>query len=472
MAKVLMVASEATPYVKTGGLADVVGSLPAALRALGDEVAVVLPRYRSAKLDNVRLVWRDHTVWLGPVGYPIDLLVQESGVPYYFVDCPALFDRDGIYTDAGADDFIDNHVRFAVLSRAALHVARHEFQPHILHCHDWQAGLAAVYLRHQLAGDPTFSGMKTLLTIHNLGYQGIFARSALADIGLSDRFFHPARLEFYGNISLLKGGIVWSDAINTVSGKYAEEIQTPEYGHGMDGLLRSRGDVLTGILNGVDYSEWNPETDRYIAANYSVRDLAGKRLCKQDLLTEFGFPAEAIDRPLIGIVSRFAHQKGFDLIEAIAGDLAREEITLVALGTGEPRYELLFQRLAALFPEKVAVRVAYDYTLAHKIEAGADLFLMPSRYEPCGLNQIYSLKYGTVPVVRATGGLDDTIDESTGFKFWEYDGRSMLQAIREALAAWRDRNRWESLIHNGMAKDYSWAASAAEYAALYRRLAV
>jgi starch synthase len=471
MPKVLMVASEAAPFVKTGGLADVAGALPGALTALGNEVAVVLPRYRPVRIDGLRPVWRDHPVWLGPHSFPIDLLALDGEVRYYFVDCPLLFGRDGIYTDPRGVDFPDNHVRFAVLSRVALHIARYEFQPQVLHCHDWQAALAPVFLQHHLACDPTFAGLKTLLTIHNLGYQGIFARHQLGDIGLSDWFFHPDRMEFRGDVSLLKAGIVFSDQISTVSRKYAEEIQTPEYGHGMDGLLRSRSDSLTGILNGADCSEWDPESDRYIAANYGPHDLGGKRLCKQDLLQNFGLPAEAIDRPLIGIVSRFAHQKGFDLIESIADELAREDLTLVALGTGEPRYEELFRRLSEVWPARIAVRVAYDNALAHRIEAGADIFLMPSRYEPCGLNQIYSLKYGTVPVVRATGGLDDTIDESTGFKFWDYNGWSLLAAIREALAAYRDRRRWDSLMRNGMAKDYSWASSAAEYSALYRRLA-
>jgi starch synthase len=470
MAKILMVASEATPFIKTGGLADVVGALPAALKARGEDVAVVLPLYRDARVDGARRVAEKLDVWLGPAHYSVHVqMAVERDVPYFFIDCPPLYDRKGVYVDASGD-FPDNHIRFAVLAKAALASARHVFRPQILHCHDWQAALAPVYLRTALAGDPTFMGVKTLLTIHNLGYQGIFAPSALPEIGLDPALLTSDRLEFLGDLSVLKGGIVYSDAISTVSKGYAREIQTPEYGFRMDGLLRARSNALTGILNGVDYSAWNPETDVHLAAHYSVDDLRGKKACKLDLLRQFGLPDVAADRPLIGIVSRFARQKGFDLIEQAAPGLLDEDATLVALGTGEPRYEEMFLNLAAAYPGKVAVRIAYDNPLAHKIEAGADIFVMPSHYEPCGLNQIYSLRYGTVPVVRATGGLDDTIDEDTGFKFSEYSSQALLAALRDALAAWRDRRRWETLMRNGMRKDFSWNASAAEYSALYRRL--
>jgi starch synthase len=292
----------------------------------------------------------------------------------------------------------------------------------------------------------------------------------LGELGLDRSVFHIGGLEFFGKVSFLKGGISYSDAISTVSPTYAAEIQTPEYGCGLDSVLLGRRGVLTGILNGADYSEWNPVTDPHIAAHYSAKELAGKRACKQDLIGQFGLPAEALERPLLGIVSRFVAQKGFDLVEEIAAELASEDLSLVALGTGNPRYERFFQDLAAAHPGKIGVRVAYDNTLAHKIEAGSDIFLMPSRYEPCGLNQIYSLHYGAVPVVRATGGLDDTIDESTGFKFKEYSGPALMAAIRAALAAFNDRSLWRQVMLNGMQKDYSWRTSAAKYSALYRRL--
>ncbi len=268
----------------------------------------------------------------------------------------------------------------------------------------------------------------------------------------------------------MKGGLVYSDWLSTVSKGYAREIQTPEYGFRMDGLLRSRSNRLTGILNGVDYHEWNPETDRYIARNYSVEDLSGKRECKRALLEEYGLPATALDRPLFGIVSRFADQKGFDLIGEIAYQLAALDVSLVALGTGEPRYEQLFRNLAAAFPSKIGVRIGYDNEMAHKVEAGADLFLMPSRYEPSGLNQMYSLRYGTVPVVRATGGLDDTIEEDTGFDFWDYAGWALMAAIQQALGVYADQERWTAMIQKGMRKDFSWRTAAGAYAALYRTL--
>jgi starch synthase len=472
MTKILMVASEAVPFIKTGGLGDVIGALPAALRARGEEVAVVLPFYKEATAPESRLLWRNHPVWLGHVCHPVNIHVAENrGVLYYLVQNQALFCRQGVYTDPEGKDFPDNHIRFAVLSHAALDLVRHSMRPQVIHCHDWQASLVPVYLRTILAGDPTFMGIKTLLTIHNLGFQGLFPPTALAEVGLEMNLFRIDAMEFFGKVNFLKGGIIFSDALSTVSRRYAEEIQTPELGFGLDGVLRSRREDLTGIPNGADYSVWNPETDPHLAANYSAADLSGKRICKKDLLQQCGLPTDRLDWPLIGIISRFTDQKGFDLLAEIADELTAEDLFLIALGTGQPEYEDLFRNLARKWPAKVAVRIAYDDLLAHKIEAGADMFLMPSRYEPCGLNQLYSLRYGTVPIVRATGGLDDTIDESTGFKFNEYSGRALLAAIRAALALFQDRQRWEQLMKNGMAKDFSWDASAAQYSALYKKLA-
>ena len=306
--------------------------------------------------------------------------------------------------------------------------------------------------------------------MHNLGYHGLFPAAALADIGIGVEAFRPDGLEFFGKVSYLKAGLNYADALNTVSPTYAREIQTPEYGFGLDGVLRARSGVLSGILNGVDYGEWNPETDRLIAANYSSADLSGKRICKQDLISEFGLPEGALEAPLIGIVSRFTSQKGADLIAEAADDLVAEGFYMAALGAGEPQYEELFRAMAARHPQRIAVRFGYNNALAHKIEAGADLFLMPSRYEPCGLNQMYSLRYGTVPVVRATGGLDDTIEPGTGFKFWEYSGSALLGALRTAREAFASPEGWRALMLTGMAKDFSWSQSAAEYARLYGRL--
>ncbi len=469
MTKVLMVASEAAPFAKTGGLADVLGSLPAALRSLGDEVAVLIPRYRAVKLEGARRVYDVLPVWLGSRRFEAQLLLQEGDVPVYFVECPELFDRDGLYgTPEG--DFPDNAVRFAAFSRAALSVMRFVFRPQVVHCHDWQAAMVPVFMRTFFFRDPTFTAIRCLFTIHNLGYQGLFPEEALTDAGLDADLFRPDRLEFFGRVNFLKGGLVYSDFLSTVSKGYAREIQTPEYGFGLDGALRERSHALCGILNGVDYSQWSPESDPFIAARYSAGDLAGKRLCKQDLLREFGLPAEHVERPLIGIVSRFTEQKGFDLIADVSEQLADEDIYVAALGSGDAAYEDLFRRLAAAHPDTIAVRFGYDNALAHKIEAGSDMFLMPSKYEPCGLNQIYSLRYGTVPIVRATGGLDDTIDESTGFKFSDYSGPALLAAVRDALRAFRDREGWTAMMLRGMARDYSWRKSAAEYSALYKRL--
>jgi starch synthase len=465
-----MVASEATPFAKTGGLADVLGSLPAALAERGENVAVVIPAYRETRYPLApREAYRDLFVPIGP-GYLVNILeTAQNGVTYYFVQCPALYDRDGIY-GSGPADFPDNHLRFAVLSLAAIGVARHLFPADLLHLHDWQAALAPVYMREHFRGDPTFRRIKSLLTIHNLGYQGIFGPEVAPQLGLEPRWMNPEQLEFFGDVNFLKAGIAWSDAISTVSKGYAREIQTSEYGFGLDGFLRKHGPI-TGIVNGVDYSQWSPEHDPHIAQNYSAADLSGKRACKRAILAEYGLPDDNLDRPLAAIVSRFASQKGFDILADAASRLLLEDLDLVVLGSGDPVYESMFQALARAYPDQVGVQIGYDDGLSHRIEAGGDLFLMPSQYEPCGLNQIYSLKYGTVPVVRATGGLDDTIDKDTGFKFRDYSGDALLESVRLALKAFRNKDDWTRRMRRGMQKDFSWKASAGEYVELYRRLA-
>jgi starch synthase len=313
-----------------------------------------------------------------------------------------------------------------------------------------------------------------VFTIHNMGYHGLFGRDALDRAAIPVGVFHPGGIEFFGSVNYLKGGLVFSDYLTTVSRKYAQEIQTREYGYGLDGVVRSRADRLVGILNGVDYALWNPEKDKFIAAKYSPKDLSGKQVCKQALLSLYDLPAEYLAKPVVGIVSRFADQKGFDLIAERAHELMHEDLLLVVLGTGERKYEELFRALAAAYPGRVGVKIAYDNAVAHQIEAGADMFLMPSRYEPCGLNQIYSLKYGTVPIVRATGGLDDTIEPfdiehgtGTGFKFVEYTGAAMLRSVRQALHLFMDERIWRRIQLNGMAKDFSWKGSALEYAKVY-----
>ncbi len=464
-----MVSSEAAPLAKTGGLADVVGALPPALRSAGDEPAVIIPRYGSIDLKGLRRVYDSLPIYLGLDRYDTSIYQAPEEYPFYLLDCPPLFDRPGFYGESGVD-YPDNHIRFAVFCRGALAATRYLFRTDILHCHDWQSGLVPAYLRTTFALDPTFLGVKTLFTIHNLGYQGLFPKLILPEVALDPGLFQPGGLEFFGSVSYIKSGIALADALNTVSPTYAQEIQTPECGFGLDGILRARAGVLTGILNGVDYREWSPEVDSYIPAHYSAEDLSGKRICKQELLAEFGLPAGAVDRPLLGIVSRFTRQKGADLLMESMRDILALDVYLVALGNGDVEYEDAFLSLAESFPDRIRVRIGFDNALAHRIEAGADMFLMPSHYEPCGLSQIYSLRYGTVPVVRATGGLDDTIDEGTGFKFGEYSGAALLAAVRDAVRAFSNETGWREMMRRGMARDFSWKPSAAAYSALYRDL--
>jgi starch synthase len=470
--RILFVASEGLPFSKTGGLADVVEALPQALVARGHEVAVILPRYRGTKATAI--VMPSLTVPLGlrlrfPAVADGALL---NGVRYFFVDDPGYFDRDGLY-GGSAGAYYDNAERFSEFSRAAIEIAKHVWPADVFHCHDWQTALVPVLLRSSYSDDPVMKDMPVVFTIHNMGYQGQFGRDVMDRAGIPAVTFNPAGIEFFGDVNFLKAGIVYSDYVTTVSKRYAQEIQTREYGYGLDGVTRSRGDRLVGILNGVDYGAWNPAKDPYLPARYSAKDLSGKLVCKQDLLQVFGLP-EVPGRPLLGIVSRFADQKGFDLIAEVAHEIMREDLSLVVLGTGDRRYEDLFRALASAYPDRVGVKIAYDNAIAHKVEAGSDMFLMPSRYEPCGLNQIYSLKYGTVPIVRATGGLDDTIElfdlehgTGTGFKFWDYTGGALLYTIRQALHHFADERIWKRIQLNGMEKDFSWKTPAAHYAKLY-----
>ncbi len=472
--RILFVASEGLPFSKTGGLADVVEALPKALVAQGHEVAVVLPRYRGTKTTAV--VMPSLTIPMGGTRLRFPAIAdgtQLNGVRYYFVDDPGYFDRDGLY-GGSSGEYADNAERYTEFCRAAIEVAKHVWPADVFHCQDWQTALVPVLLRTSYGDDALVKDLPVVFTIHNMGYHGLFAPSVLERAGIPQSVFHPGGIEFFGKVNLLKGGLVYSDYLTTVSRKYAEEIQTAEYGHGLDGVARSRSDRLVGILNGVDYSEWDPAKDKLIAAKYSAKDLGGKQVCKQDLLGLFGLSQEHLGRPVIGIVSRFADQKGFDLIAEKAHELMREELVLVVLGTGERKYEDFFRALAAAYPGRVGLKIAYDNVIAHKIEAGADMFLMPSRYEPSGLNQMYSLKYGTVPIVRATGGLDDSIEPfdvehgtGTGFKFKEYTGEALLFAVRQALHHYMDERIWKRIQLNGMAKDFSWKGPAVEYAKLY-----
>ncbi|HXK06518.1 MAG TPA: glycogen synthase GlgA [Verrucomicrobiae bacterium] len=466
-----MVSSEVAPWAKTGGLADVVGALPPALRSLGHDMAVVLPRYSGIELKTARRVWDHLFVHLGMDAFDCTVYRAAAEFPVYLVDCPELFDLDrkGLYGDNGLD-YPDNHVRFAVFARAAIGVARNLFRTDIFHCHDWQAGLVPAYLRTTFATDPTFLGCRTIFTIHNLGYQGLFPKTALTEAALDTTLFSPEGMEFFGRVSYIKSGIAFSDALTTVSPTYSREIQTPELGFGLDGALRARANVLSGILNGVDYGEWSPEVDPLIAARYSAADLSGKQACKRGLIEEFGLPAEAMDRPLLGIVSRFTRQKGADILAEAAAEIIAGDVYLAALGSGEREYEDFFRRMQQEHPGRIAVRIGFDNGLAHRIEAGSDIFLMPSRYEPCGLNQMYSLRYGTPPVVHATGGLEDTIDGETGFKFREYSGQALVGAVHAALDAFGNQEGWVERMRRCMGKDFSWAASARAYSELYGKV--
>jgi len=471
--KILLVASEGVPYSKTGGLADVIGALPRALHALGHEVMVLLPRYRGNKSKSTLVssvtISLDHELRFPAIveGAP------TGGVRHLFVDDPEFFDRPQLYGDSNGD-YPDNAERFAEFSRAAIECMKRVWLPDVVHCHDWQTALVPVLLRTQYSKDPAVRSLPVVLTIHNLAYQGVFPATALRRIGLPDSLLSIDALEFYGKVNFLKGGLIFADYLTTVSRRYAKEIQAAEYGAGLEGVIRDRADRLVGILNGVDYGTWSPESDTLIAQNYSVHNLTGKAACKKDLLAALELPVENMSRPLIGMVSRFVDQKGFDLLAQIAGELMGEDLAIAALGSGTSEYEELFLGLAQKYPARVGIKIGYDNQLAHKIEAGADMFLMPSRFEPCGLNQIYSLRYGTVPIVRATGGLDDTVQrfvartqQGTGFKFENYDGTSLLECVRSALKAFRDEKAWRVLQVNGMSKDYSWKISASAYVTVY-----
>jgi 1,4-alpha-glucan branching enzyme len=475
--KIVMACPEMMPFAKTGGLADMVGSLTVALREAGHEVCAILPAYREVLKSRIDLRETGMRIAV-PMGGRLEEGVVLEGtagkdIPVYFIRCDRLFDRPFLY-GGPEGGYADNGARFAFFARGVLEVLRQIGAPHVLHAHDWQAAMAIAFLRAQPELYPGLASVRTVLTIHNLGYQGHFPAHEWDLLGLDRSLFTPRHLEFYGKINFLKGGLVFADAITTVSPTYSREIQTPEHGFGLDGLLRARASQLVGVLNGADYEAWNPETDRLIAEHYCAEDLSGKRNCKAELQRTFGLKLDP-EVPLIGVVARLAAQKGFDLIEAALEEMLGRDLQLVVLGTGDRRYEDFIRAVAKLNPEQLAVRIAFDDALAHQIEAGADMFLMPSRYEPCGLNQLYSMKYGTIPIVRATGGLKDSVEEfdpaggsGTGFVFEAYEGAAMLAAVDRALAAFECPKQWAALMKNGMRADYSWEHSAREYETVYR----
>ena len=477
---IVFAASECVPYVKTGGVAEVVGALPKELVRQGHQVTVYVPLYRQVQkhLKDRKLAIRSLTI---PFSYYNRFVTVvnggiSEGVQFYFIDCPELFDREFVYETASGD-YADNAERFGLFCRSVLDSTKQLGVPDVFHIHGWPAGVLAILLRTVYYFDPVLKNVACLLTIHNSDRQGWFPRETVEKLLLPWEVYTPDRAEFYGTFDFLKGGIVYSDAINTVSRKYAQEIQTAEFGNGLDGVLRARAQDLHGILNGVDYQVWDPATDSKIAAHYSPDRLEGKVACRRDLLHAYGVSNVSDDTPVLGMVSRLATQKGLDLLAQAFDQLVQENMFLVMLGTGEPYYENLLRSWKERFPGKVAVAITYDETLAHKVEAGSDMILMPSRSEPCGLNQIYGMKYGTVPVVRATGGLDDTVQEwsadaetGTGFRFYDYKPEDFLHALRSAFGVFADKKQWRTLMRNGMARDYSWTKPAKEYIQLYEEI--
>jgi starch synthase len=476
---VLFVVSEAVPYAKTGGLADVAGALPYALGELGADVKVLMPYYGQIKQKNipVTLAAENLEAAAGPLRLEFNVLTPAEAAPYYFVERDEFYERSQLYgTPRG--DYFDNLERFAFLSDAVLSFCEAlSFKPDVIHCHDWQASLVPAYLKHRWAAEEIMADARSLLTIHNLAYQGLFPKEQFPFTGLDPSLFSIDGLEYYDKINVLKGGIVFADAINTVSRGYSKEIQTPEYGYGLEGVLRTRAEALFGIVNGVDYADWNPATDPLIPAHYSPADLKGKAKNKEALMEAFGLDKKLAKQPILGIISRLADQKGFDLVAAALPELMARDIPLVILGTGDEKYHRWLEEVGPKYAGRLGVKIAFDNRLAHLIEAGADMFLMPSRYEPCGLNQMYSMKYGTVPVVRATGGLVDTVapvdaakGTGTGFVFKEYSAEAFIKALNQAVKAYQDKKLWQKIVLNGMHEDFSWQTSAKTYLTLYQRL--
>lgn len=479
--KICFVASEIAPLAKTGGLADVAGVLPRHLHALGHDVRVFMPLYSSMSngvLQNASPLHsaRNVPLSLGPHRYSFTVLESQlpnSSVPLYLVHCPEVYDRASIYTSG-----VDEHLRFLVLQRAALDACqRMQFAPDILHCNDWHTALMPMMLKSVYAWDSLFAATRSVLSIHNIGYQGLFDASTVYDIGGDVRHLVSPETLAGGGFNWLREGVRLADRVTTVSPTYAKEICTPIGSHGLDGVLRARPDGVVGILNGVDYSEWDPATDRYLKHHYSPQDLSGKRATKRGLLDWMNLSVSD-SAPMIGIVSRMTVQKGFDLLfDSLPQILATRDMSLVALGSGEARYEGFFVSLQQRFPDRVVFHRGYSEELSHLIEAASDMFLMPSQYEPCGLNQMYSLKYGTAPIVRRTGGLADSVQmwdpatrQGTGIVFNDFDVPAVQWAIHTALDFFKDQDGWTQLMRNGMAQDFSWDRQTGEYVKLYREL--
>jgi starch synthase len=500
--RVLFVASEVAGFAKTGGLADVASALPRALARRGHSIAVVAPLYGAVRRGPHKIVPTsiDFTIPVGHRSYHGRLCrstLPNSNVTAYLVEQPELFERDdpdqgrGLYQyttpDGRKHDYADNADRYVFLCRAVMEsLPRLDSQPEILHCNDWQTALIPVYLRELYSRQShlhaaSYSGVKSLLTIHNIAYQGGFPAATMAVTGLPQRLFNHRQLEFYGQLNFLKAGCVFADALNTVSPRYAEEIQTMVFGCGLEGVLGERRSVLSGIVNGVDYDEWDPSIDRYLAIQYSAENaFENKPRCKESLQRELGLPARR-DVPVLGMIARLVEQKGVSLLLQSAEELLAHDVQLVVLGEGDPAVHRHLREVQANRSNKVGLRLGFDEGLAHRIEAAADMFLMPSRYEPSGLNQLYSLRYGTVPIVRAVGGLADTIIDctpealaagtATGFRFGPYTAPAFMHAVQRALACWHQEPQiWRQIVETGMRQDWSWNRSAGQYERVYLQM--
>jgi len=478
--KTVILSSEVAPFAKTGGLADVTGALPKFLSKLGLEIRVIMPLYQEVKKKglNLKKVIDNHPMdWGGSLENFSVFEYQEGSFRAYFIEKDDYYHRDYLY-GIPAGDYPDNGQRFAFFSKASFETLKQlNFSPDILHCHDWQTSVALAYLKFIYSDDFFFKGTRSLFTIHNLAYQGLFEKEVLSQIGLPDHLFNLEDMEFYGRVNFLKAGILYSTAVSTVSPRYSQEIQTPELGYGLDGLLRKRSKALFGILNGVDYSSWNPATDKLIFAPFAPEDLRGKRECKRDLLNLFQLPSQDMDVPIAGMVSRLASQKGLDILCESLEEMFKLGVYLVILGTGDEKIQNILKSTKGKYPTHLGLKIAFDDAVAHKIISGSDLLLIPSRYEPCGLTQMYSLKYGTIPVVRATGGLDDSIQEfdgnkleGNGFKFEDYSAEALLAALKKAYSLYHQKEKWQNLIQNALSCDFSWDKAAGEYLSLYKKL--
>jgi starch synthase len=474
MMKIAFSSSEVFPFAKTGGLADVSGSLPKEIKKFGDELIIILPKYKGIENDKFNLKMRIEHIEV-PVfeenAKIFETILPDSNINVFLVANDEFFNREELY-----DDYYDNLERFAFFSLSLLELLKVlDWEPDIIHSNDWQTALIPIYLKTSYKNDEFYQETKTLFSIHNLGYQGIFDASKYSNLGLDEKYFNHKYLEFYGKINLLKGGLIFADCLNTVSERYSKEIQTPEYGYGLDGVLRERSEDLYGILNGIDYTIWNPETDKFIWKNYTAETIENKEINKRELQKSNNLPL--IDHPLIGMVTRLARQKGLDLIVEGVDILKELDMQMIIIGTGDKKYENQLQKASELYPKKFSINIEYNDKKSHQIEAGSDIFLMPSKYEPCGLNQMISLKYGTIPVVRETGGLADSIKdvdknkEGNGFVFSDYNAIELIKTIIRAINVYKmEKGRWRKIMIRSMKQDFSFEKSAKKYRNLYDKI--